>query len=320
MDNIPYQGRFVVNSSIPSTGTASVAENPYPTIPGLMSNWDFVADPVSIWRRLRLIQVLARRGQKSPAYFELKPVRQKDVWTVYFLYAPNGRLGLSQKYSLSRLRDSGLNVFIVCASESHSQISEEVYSFADALYWKALSGYDFSAYTLALNIISRRSPHANVFVMNDSVFGPFTDIKTHIAKAPWELAGFTASSQLENHIQSYAFVLHHVSPARIRKMRSVLFPFIALSDAADVISCQEARFARVAARHMKVGAFWYAKAEEVLDPTLVKPFELLRAGFPFLKRSLLGKHAKFQDPEAIRAWLETVEHPIEDGLIPLTKR
>jgi hypothetical protein len=56
----------------------------------------------------------------------------------------------------------------------------------------------------------------------------------------------------------------------------------------DVIQVQETRFARVAARSLRVGAYWFAEKEQVLDPTLFRPIELITAGFPFLKRSLTG--------------------------------
>jgi hypothetical protein len=55
----------------------------------------------------------------------------------------------------------------------------------------------------------------------------------------------------------------------------------------DVIQVQETRFARVAARSLRVGAYWFAEKEQVLDPTLFRPIELITAGFPFLSvRSL----------------------------------
>jgi hypothetical protein len=69
----------------------------------------------------------------------------------------------------------------------------------------------------------------------------------------------------------------------------MFFPFAALSNPSHVINLHELRFARVASRSMSVGAFWYGDAVKVQDPMLHRPIELLTAGFPFLKRSLLGK-------------------------------
>ena len=102
----------------------------------------------------------------------------------------------------------------------------------------------------------------------------------------------------------------------MRNLASVFFPFAALSRASDVIAVQETRLARVAARSMKVGAFWFGEADKILDLTLVLPFELLDAGFPFLKRSLLGKHKAFQNTDSVLSILEAYGHPLEGHCQP----
>jgi hypothetical protein len=150
--------------------------------------------------------------------------------------------------------------------------------------------------------------------MNDSVFGPFSDLREVIAKAPWDLTGFTSSNQVTNHIQSYAFILRGVNKARMAKLSTVFFPYFAMSNASAVVHVQETRLARVAARHMKVGAFWYGDCNEVIDPTLVRPLALLDAGFPFLKRSLLSKHKSFISADIVRSRLELLGHPTDSLL------
>lgn len=280
------------------------------TIAGMTRRWDFVATPVQRWRIRQAIETVVRNSQPRPGWTAIRPVSQQPAWTVYFLFAPDGIFTPTHRFALERLRDAGHRLMVVCAAPTPSAIPAEVNNYADALYWKALSGYDFSAYSAALREISRRSPHADVLVINDSVYGPFTDVREVLAHAPWELTGFTATSQVENHIQSYAFVLKNVTPARMRSLATVMFPWRALSNPHDVIQVQETRFARVAARSFPVGAYWFAEKEQVLDPTLFRPIELIAAGFPFLKRSLLGKHQTLQDVEQIRDLLFTLDHPV----------
>lgn len=241
----------------------------------------------------------------------IKAVTQKHTWVVYFMYAPDGMLSTSHRFTLERLRDLGLSVFVVCATSRSDLIPHGLSAYCDALFWKGLSGYDFSAYTLALREISCSSPGADVFVMNDSVFGPFSDIRQDIARAPWDLTGFTSSNQVTNHIQSYAFIMRGVDKSRMAKLSTVFFPYFAMSDASGVIQVQETRLARVAARYMKVGAFWYGDRNEIIDPTLVRPIALLDAGFPFLKRSLLNKHKSFINAEVVHSRLEQLGHPTD---------
>lgn len=272
--------------------------------------WDFVATPVQRWRIRQAVETVVRRSQPRPDWQAIVPLSAQSAWTVYFLFAPDGLFTPTHRFALERLRDAGHRLMVVCAAPTPATIPQEVTAFADALYWKALSGYDFSAYSAALREISRKSPHADVLVINDSVYGPFTDVHSVLAQAPWELTGFTATSQVENHIQSYAFVLKDVTPARMRALATVMFPWRALSQPHDVIQVQETRFARVAARSMRVGAYWFAEKEEVLDPTLFRPVELIATGFPFLKRSLLGKHQTLQDVEQIQELLFSLGHPV----------
>jgi len=288
-----------------STGSVDIL------VAGVDHNWDFVPSVVPRWRKRQVVEKVLWNSRLAPRWHALTPVTPQAYWTVYFMFCPDGLFTSYHKFTLSRLRDAGHNIMVVCATKEAAGIPKEVAHYANALYWKALNGYDFSAYALALREISRRSPHANVFVLNDSVFGPFNDVSAVLANPPWAFTGYTASSQIENHIQSYAFVLQDVSPRRMRALAGIMFPWTSFNLAWDVICVQETRFARVASKSMRVGAFWYAPHETIIDPTLVRPVELVDAGFPFVKRSLLSKHAKLQEPAKIRELVFSLGHEVD---------
>lgn len=276
---------------------------------GLVNRWSFEPSPrrrpVSLYERRAALQSV----ELAPAHRVIKPVTAQPRWVVYFIYLPQGQLTASHCYTLGRLRALGHPLLVVCACPSEQHLPPELSALCDALYWKALSGYDFSAYKLALHAIARSSSGADVFVMNDSVYGPLADLAPFIDQAPWDLTGFTASSQIENHIQSYAFVLKGVTWWRLTSLWSVFLPVVAFSRPFDVIEYQETRFAKVAARCMTVGAYWYADTGVIEDPTLVHPLAMLDAGLPFLKKSLLGKHARFAHPQEIESALLRCGHP-----------
>jgi hypothetical protein len=279
---------------------------------GLTAHWDYVASEPGLWVRMRRIARRWRRSRPPPARLALKPLAPRDAWLVCFVFSPQGVLSTSHVYTLQRLRDMGLGVFVVCAAPDAQQVPAQLFGLSDALYWKALSGYDFSAYELALSAIARESPHATVFIMNDSVFGPFVDLRPFMQRSPWQLTGFTASSLHENHVQSYAFVMRDVDAQRVCQLRPALPEDYAYDRSGDVVLCQELYFTRVAARHMTVGACWHSVFERIPDATLVKPLELLDAGFPFMKKSVLGKHAVFQAhaQQALRERLSSFGHPL----------
>ena len=288
-----------------------MSNHPAPgSIAGLTQNWTFFPSPVALWQRCQLIEMFARYAERKPRWHSVKPLSPRDNWAVYFIFSPDGLLSSAHEFTLSRLRDLGMPLLVVCACRAPEKLPPTLAGYCDALFWKDLPGYDFSAYSLALHQIARISPGADVLLMNDSVFGPFSDLRGVLAEARWDLTGFTASSHVTNHIQSYAFLLKAVNRMRMAKLATVFFPFVALSKNDAVIPLQETRLARVAARSMDVGAFWFGDANEVIDPSLVRPIELLNAGFPFLKRSLVGKHASFINRELVLQELERLGHPL----------
>jgi hypothetical protein len=278
-------------------------------IVGLTKDWTFVPSDRPLELRLRRALRARLRVCPAPAYRIIKPLDARPAWLVYFVFAPDGELNAGHRYTLQRLKDEGFALFIVCATAQPGSLPQELGRFADALYWKALSGYDFSAYAIALHAVGAVSPGASVTLLNDSVLGPFHDLRRLVTQSAWDLTGFTASSLVENHVQSYGFVLRDVTPTRLAQLGPVLPLDHAFDRPGDVILCQETALAAVAARHMSVGAHWFSDAAHIADPTLVRPFDLLALGFPFVKKSLLAKHANFQDRDAVIARLEQLGHP-----------
>jgi hypothetical protein len=279
-------------------------------VPGLQTWWDYRPSEPDL--RIRLKRVAARlfHERPRPPSLALRPVEPQDQWVAYFAFLPQGRLSDAHRFTLGRLRDEGCHVLIICATPDVSSVPEELGRYADALYWKGMGGYDFSAYTLALELIAERSPAADVLVMNDSMYGPFHPVRPFLRAARWDLTGFTGSALNENHLQSYAFILRSVHPARLAQLRDIFFQDKAFDHADQVIWAQELLLARRASRHMTVGACWYSGGPAVDDPCLRRPIELVHAGFPFMKKSLLGKMAHFQDPQRVRALLSAQGHPL----------
>jgi hypothetical protein len=280
-------------------------------IDGLVANWGFEPGRVLLSRHLQRCMRFATGLRRAPRHQVLKPMRARETWTMYFVYAPDGHLTPAHEFTLARLRDMGIPLLVVCATQEVGQVPRRLFDLADSLYWKSLDGYDFSAYALGLHAVAAASAGATVCVMNDSVFGPFSDLRPLVSSARWQLTGLTASSLVENHIQSYAFSMRDVRAQMLAPL-STVFPVRFAFDRADnVILFQELRFARVAARHMSVGALWFSPDSGVVaDPALMRPFELVAAGFPFVKRSLVGKHSQFQKRDEVLALLSDLRHPV----------
>ena len=275
----------------------------------LEAMWQFEPEALSLnayatyWLKHRYLE-------KAPASQILKPIENQSRWLVYFLFIPDGQLHDHHRFTLERLKAHGDKLLIVCSAQHHDTIPSELHAAADALIWKALSGYDFSAYALALHAVAEYSEGADVFIMNDSVFGPFSDISSLFATTPWDLTGFTASDACaQRHIQSYAFIMRDVTPQRLSPMSWIFRKHTAFSNPIAVVGCQELWMARVAAKSMTVGSLWFGRDEVVHDPSLTQGIALLETGFPFLKRSLMSKHGKFQHTSEVLAALRRMGHP-----------
>ena len=278
----------------------------------------------SILTRVRRAR-LSRRAPPPQSRMLRVPV-PADRWNCLFLFAPGIVLDPDQRAILARVRALAGHLLVVVATPTADAVPDEL-ALADALIWKDLPGFDFSAYALALDAVARFSPGATAYMQNDSVLGPFADIDALVDEARWDLTGFTGSPAVEEHLSSFAFVLKDVTPARCAALASVLSTRWSYNAFAQVVMLQETRLARVAARTMTVGSLWYlpaAPAEPALlvplmrrlglfrekavvdtrgDATLSFPLALLDQGFPFLKRSLLTKFAGLVPEEALRARL-----------------
>lgn len=269
-------------------------------------NWTFVQSRPALLGRLSRLKSRLTGRIPAPQHQIIRPLAPRARWNVYFAYLPDATLSPGHLFTLERLRRLEGGLFVVCAAPRPADVPQAIEAIADAVCWKALPGYDFSAYAIALRAIAAHSPGADAFVMNDSVLGPLTDPTPLLDLAPWDLTGFTASSLGENHLQSYAFLLRGVTSARLAAFGSSLPEHFAYDRFRDVVNLQETRFARLAARHMSVGALWHAD----FDPSLAAASTLIEEGFPFLKKSLLGHYASFQDEARLRVLLAAHGHPL----------
>lgn len=275
----------------------------------LVADWSYrPSSPGLLTTGLRWRARAIRRGAAPPTR-TLKRVAPQPRWSTVFLFLPDGRLTAANRFMLDRLRSRDAGLLVVCAAPEPAAVPGELFEIADALIWKGLAGFDFSAYALAIAAVAQGSPGADMLIVNDSVLGPFGDLDAAVAAMQWDLGGFTASGRYENHVQSYAFHLRGVSPARAAALTPVLSTHFAHDRYRDVIFAQETRLARVAARSMSVGASWYGPAA-MGDPSVHAALALAGQGAGFLKRKLFDRDAGIHPRWALTDLLEGHRHPI----------
>lgn len=279
--------------------------------PGLVRDWRYQKGSVGPRAMLSRLWRGAVNRQSGPKWQCVRPITPADRWIGYFIFLPNGELSDHHRYTLERLRNHDARLAVICAAPSILALPPELGKLTDALYWKDLSGFDFSAYAILTGETARRSTGADLIVLNDSVLGPFADLYSVFDRGAWAMTGLTGYSLIENHIQSYAFRFRAANEDIALQMAEVAGDRLAFDSFMDVIYCQETRFAKTMARQCDVGALWFSDHRAGGgDLPLTWPLGLIGEGFPFLKRSLFTKFKGMTDGPALRAFLLQSGHPL----------
>lgn len=295
----------------------------------LVEAWDFKPSAPSFSTRIARARLRVAGRLAGPDSIVLRPPTQADRWNCLFLFMPDGALSDDQRLMVERLRTKRGKLLIVFAAPGRGGDLPPSIDLADAIIWKQLHGYDFSAYAIALDAVAKHSPGATAYLQNDSVLGPFGDLDRLVDESAWELTGFSASAAVENHISSYAFVIRRVTPERVADLAPILSTGWSYNSFSQVVMLQETRLARIASRTMSVGALWYmpirpaesspferltakrrrtSANDEPLDiradATLAMALDLLDKGYPFVKRSHFTKFSGVEDNAKLRARLD----------------
>jgi hypothetical protein len=266
-----------------------------------------------------------------------RPLGRRVVLFVHFDAA--GRVIPTTRSFIIRLAEAGLSVAFVTNSE---KIEPEAKEFLKGLCGEILIrrniGYDFGAWRDALDTLALpRTETEAIFLVNDSVYGPFGDFAGMLDGLDFQRAeiwGLTESWQHRYHLQSFflacgedairseawqrfwrsvrpvpskEWIIRHCEIGFTRSLQkggvicAALFPQSALLDAPEIARL-EALVAADPPRSSKADAL-HARASHArrllrsirrgrqdLNPSIDLWRQLLRAGYPFVKRELLQKN------------------------------
>ena len=258
-------------------------------------------------RLSRIVKSLTKRRRFPEWDVRQEPV-QSTRWIVYFLYSLTGLISAAHSFTLSRLGKENAKLLVVATGLQASEISR-LSDIVDALVLKENDGYDFSAYAIALDVLIDYSPSTDILFLNDSVLGPFSNLENLVWQSPWDFTGMLASSECENHIQSFAFSIKNCTRQRKEALDPIFTLDYTLNYFGDVVALKETQMARIASKTMSVGARWYSPPNFAMNASMQRPFDLISVGFPFLKKANLEKHAYLHDQSKMRAFLKYVGHP-----------
>jgi hypothetical protein len=293
-----------------------------------------------------------------------RPLGDKVALFVHFDAA--GQVAPAARDFIASLVEAGLDVVFVTNSE---RILDEPKAFLKshcaAILIRRNIGYDFGAWRDALDTLGLpRAQTRSIFLINDSVYGPFADLKPLLAAIDFTRAdvwGATESWQHRYHLQSFFlgcgeavirgrawrefwrsvrpvpskdWIIRHCeigfTGAMVRggARCAAIFPSASLLDEQEIERLERVidedhvwrgqnrrvRAKAIHASHILRGA---RRGTNALNPSVDLWRQLIRAGYPFLKRELLLRNpTRVAD---IFEWEEVVSEALNVDPQPLAE-
>lgn len=228
----------------------------------------------------------------------LKPLHAalKGEICLFVSYAAQAELKPHVRRHLEALADAGIRVVLVVNTELASITVES--SLLDRLagcYIRENRGFDFAAWG-HLYAIGEGFPKATrLLLVNDSVIGPlnapaFAAVIERLRGSTADVVGLTQNAVPHRHLQSY-FLCFGPRALRSAVVSRTFMQMRSLPTKSLVIDVYETALTRQFEQSgLSVAALFppLSKDPHSADDTLIRWKELIAAGFPYVKASLLG--------------------------------
>lgn len=246
-------------------------------------------------------------------------------WCVYSHFDKNGIVESYVLDALKKIKASGFKIILVSTSPSIDDVSiQKLKRLASVISIRENVGYDFGSYKLGIQHLFKHNIKPNqLLISNDSVFGPIFDLKPLIEKSKrFDVYGMTDSTDHAYHLQSY-FIIYN---SKVLKSRH----FTKFWDSVELLDSSAPNFKNIIIQNYEVGGTQFfikngfrigaafginqiikSQLESFLveielakktpglklkkfvighNPTHNYWENLIRMGFPYIKRELLTKN------------------------------
>ena len=135
------------------------------------------------------------------------PLKDSRLAAIYVHFDPDGQVDDYVVHQVSALADAGFRVTFVSNSpalpdDSRARIS----AFCKDIIWRFNTGYDFGAYKDGIASIGNLDQLSGLLLMNDSVYGPFRQLREVLSRLDGSTAdfwGIADSFEYQHHIQTF---------------------------------------------------------------------------------------------------------------------
>jgi hypothetical protein len=234
---------------------------------------------------------------------------------IFVSYAPDGRIKPHVRFHLAALKRNGLAILYVMvvdefpSPEITEALADNDHGLLRGLVVRRNAGFDFGAWADAFRIFPALWTAKAVLLVNDSVFGPFGDFDSLMARAltlPADVIGMTESPEITPHFQSY-FLLFKEKALSDPGARAFWRDIVNLASKRETILTYEVPLvAGYRERGLACTALfpWHGPTGRPwLNPTHHNWRSLLAAGFPYIKVELLRDNPARID---IRGWRKRI--------------
>ncbi len=128
---------------------------------------------------------------------------------VFVTHSSDGSIKPHVVHYLTALKRHGVNVVLMVAADHQvDKIESNVLALVSALFVRQNEGYDFAAWAHVLQLHPALFASPILYLLNDSVFGPFNDDKfaallQRIRRSEADVVGLTDSYEHNWHLQSF---------------------------------------------------------------------------------------------------------------------
>jgi lipopolysaccharide biosynthesis protein len=251
----------------------------------------------------------------------IKPIAQPLTGEVCFFvtFAARPQLKHHVRVHIEHMLRAGIHVVLVVNTElPHAQFVVEpaLLERLAGAFVRQNAGFDFAAWAHLYALCEGQQQWTRLYLVNDSIVGPmdaaaFDRIVERIRASRADFVGLTQSKSPLPHVQSF-FLVFNASALRSAVVQDVFQRIVSLPTKDQVIDVYETRLTQVLTRQG-------LRCEALFPPLTDNPYaandtffrwdQLLRAGFPYVKASVLKEFgqgelvrtlvpAEFRQPES----------------------
>lgn len=241
----------------------------------------------------------------------LRPLSSLESGEVCFFvsFAPAPRLKRHVVHHIEQLLRSGVKVVLVLNSDLPADAFEIDPTLADRLagvFVRENTGFDFAAWAHLHSMCPAASSWTRLYLVNDSIVGPldstaFDAMLARMRASEADVVALTESQLPVPHLQSF-FMALNTSALRSAAVQEFFQRVLSLPTKGQVIDVYETRLTRMLQRQG-------LRCEAVFAPLSNDPHSsndtsfrwaaLIRAGFPYIKTSILDRHRGHPDIRAL---------------------